>query len=49
MSDLLKLLFNVLVHYPKMVQSQPQTAEATDEQALKVMGDFWSSRLDGYG
>ncbi|RDB19581.1 Synembryn-A [Hypsizygus marmoreus] len=47
MSDLLKLTFNLLLHYPKMVESEPQTPEATTENDHKVMGDFWSPRLDG--
>jgi len=48
MSDLLKFVFNLLVHYPKLVPSEVQSpalaAHADDE---KVMGDFWNQRLDG--
>src|SRR6185369_13763056 len=29
MSDLLKLVFNILVHYPKMVESEPQNEHPT--------------------
>ncbi|KAG2130462.1 guanine nucleotide exchange factor [Suillus bovinus] len=48
MTDLLKLTFNLLVHYPKLVPSEskyPALESSPDEQ--KVMGDFWNSRLDG--
>ncbi|KAG1724806.1 guanine nucleotide exchange factor [Suillus lakei] len=41
MTDLLKLTFNLLVHYPKLAPSEVQSP------AL-VMGDFWNSRLDGF-
>ncbi|KAF8075940.1 guanine nucleotide exchange factor [Lyophyllum atratum] len=47
MTDLLKLTFNILLHYPKMVESEPQTAEATNPDEEKVLGDFWSPKLDG--
>ncbi|KAF8623436.1 hypothetical protein AX15_006378 [Amanita polypyramis BW_CC] len=47
LSDLLKLTFNILLHYPKLIESEPQTREATDEKEAKIMGDFWSSKLDG--
>ncbi|KAF9569472.1 hypothetical protein CPC08DRAFT_623700 [Agrocybe pediades] len=43
LGDLLKFTFNILVHYPK-VQSEPQSSTPHSD---KVMGDFWSSRLDG--
>lgn len=65
MSDVLKLTFNLLLHYPKvhfhqrvtldanilsqMVETEPQTPEATNDDEPKVLGDFWSSNLDGYG
>lgn len=48
MTDLLKLTFNLLIHYPKLVPSElqyPALAGSPDDQ--KVMGDFWNSRLDG--
>ncbi|KAG1715685.1 hypothetical protein ID866_1489 [Astraeus odoratus] len=48
MTDLLKLVFNICVHYPKLVDGEIRTAEITasgDDQ--KVMGDLWSPRLDG--
>ncbi|PBL01872.1 hypothetical protein ARMGADRAFT_914871 [Armillaria gallica] len=44
-ADLLKFTFNLLLHYPKMVDAEPQTPQATDGQ--KAMGDFWSPNLDG--
>ncbi|KAF9456090.1 guanine nucleotide exchange factor [Collybia nuda] len=47
MTDILKLTFNLLLHYPKMVETEPQTAEAMTEGEHKVIGDFWSSKLDG--
>ncbi|KAF5372037.1 hypothetical protein D9615_008038 [Tricholomella constricta] len=47
MSDILKLTFNILLHYPKMVESEPQTTEAANLNEHKVLGDFWSPRLDG--
>jgi len=48
MSDLLKLTFNILLHYPKMIEAEPQTTEATDPNEHKVFGDFWSPKLDGF-
>ncbi|KAK0205981.1 guanine nucleotide exchange factor [Desarmillaria ectypa] len=45
MADLLKFTFNLLLHYPKMVDAEPQTPQAGDGQ--RTMGDFWSSNLDG--
>ncbi|KAK0451971.1 guanine nucleotide exchange factor [Desarmillaria tabescens] len=45
MADLLKFTFNLLLHYPKMVDAEPQTPQAGDGQ--KAMGDFWSPNLDG--
>lgn len=47
MSDLLKFTFNLLLHYPKMVDCEPQNAESQNEHGSKVLGDFWSSKLDG--
>ncbi|KAJ7581180.1 guanine nucleotide exchange factor [Mycena floridula] len=45
MTDLLKFTFNILLHYPKMVESEPQNSNTSDDN--KVIGDFWSSNLDG--
>ncbi|KAF8165135.1 guanine nucleotide exchange factor [Crassisporium funariophilum] len=45
MSDLLKFTFNLLLHYPKLVESDPQSSSGSGED--KVMGDFWSAKLDG--
>ncbi|KAG5650383.1 hypothetical protein H0H81_012426 [Sphagnurus paluster] len=47
MTDLLKLTFNILLHYPRLVESTPQTPEAEDPNEQKVMGDFWNPKLDG--
>jgi hypothetical protein len=68
MSDLLKVTFNLVVHYPKVrlfrriwcrsltrfirqiVECEPQTILASSGSATqKVMGDYWSPKLDGYG
>ncbi|KAG2069989.1 hypothetical protein BDR04DRAFT_1100654 [Suillus decipiens] len=46
MTDLLKLTFNILVHYPKLAPSEVQSP-GTVPVDQKVMGDFWNSRLDG--
>ncbi|KAI0751663.1 guanine nucleotide exchange factor [Daedaleopsis nitida] len=40
MTDLLKFTFNLLLHYPKLVDD----SKSND---TKVMGDCWSDRLDG--
>lgn len=68
MTDLLKVTFNLLLHYPKvnsrasstdasnssqMVECEPQAlggkGKAKDPpDDKKVMGDFWSSKLDGF-
>ncbi|KII96082.1 hypothetical protein PLICRDRAFT_170663 [Plicaturopsis crispa FD-325 SS-3] len=47
MTDLLKLTFNLLCHYPKLVESEPQEIKSPTVDDKKVMGDFWSPRLDG--
>ncbi|KAI0637602.1 guanine nucleotide exchange factor [Trametes polyzona] len=41
MTDLLKFTFNLLLHYPKLVD------ESSSKNEPKVMGDCWSDRLDG--
>ncbi|KAG6830188.1 hypothetical protein H0H92_001775 [Tricholoma furcatifolium] len=46
MSDILKLAFNLLLYYPKMVRTNSQTAEASTSSA-PVIGDYWSPKLDG--
>ncbi|KAF8897128.1 guanine nucleotide exchange factor [Infundibulicybe gibba] len=48
MGDLLKFTYNILLHYPKMVECEPQNEEAEAGDDAKVMGDFWSSKLDGF-
>ncbi|KAF9057765.1 guanine nucleotide exchange factor [Panaeolus papilionaceus] len=45
MIDLLKFTYNLLLHYPKLAESEPQNNLAQGDD--KVMGDFWSSKLDG--
>ncbi|KAJ8595062.1 hypothetical protein M405DRAFT_783763 [Rhizopogon salebrosus TDB-379] len=48
MTDLLKLTFNLLVHYPMLAPSEiqsPALADQADDQ--KVMGDFWNPHLNG--
>ncbi|KAK7466472.1 hypothetical protein VKT23_005193 [Stygiomarasmius scandens] len=40
MTDLLKFTFNLLLHYPKLVDCAPPTGDS------KVMGDCWSPKLD---
>ncbi|KAG1888755.1 guanine nucleotide exchange factor [Suillus subluteus] len=48
MTDLLKLTFNLLVHYPKLAPSELQSPGIVCSPVdQKVMGDFWNSRLDG--
>ncbi|KAH7912475.1 guanine nucleotide exchange factor [Hygrophoropsis aurantiaca] len=48
MTDLLKFTFNLLVHYPKFVDCEIQsTAVSEPLDGQKVMGDYWSPRLDG--
>ncbi|KAF8122805.1 guanine nucleotide exchange factor [Boletus edulis] len=45
--DLLKLIFNLCVHYPKLVDCEVQSPEVTiSDSDNKVMGDYWSTRLD---
>ncbi|KAG6841342.1 hypothetical protein C0991_012167 [Blastosporella zonata] len=46
MSDTLKFAFNILLYYPKMVRSDPQTPEANNSDETPVLGDFWNSKLD---
>ncbi|KAF7984825.1 hypothetical protein HWV62_10757 [Athelia sp. TMB] len=48
MTDALKFIFNLLVHYPKLVDCEPQEQyKDSDEDDQKVLGDFWSTKLDG--
>ncbi|KAF8974381.1 guanine nucleotide exchange factor [Flammula alnicola] len=44
MTDVLKFTFNILLHYPKLTESEPQNSDSHGHD--KVMGDFWSSKLD---
>ncbi|KAG9317034.1 hypothetical protein JVU11DRAFT_1216 [Chiua virens] len=45
-TDLLKLIFNLCVHYPKLVDCEVQSPEVANSDSEKVMGDYWSARLD---
>ncbi|KDR83523.1 hypothetical protein GALMADRAFT_85759 [Galerina marginata CBS 339.88] len=46
MIDLLKFIFNILLHYPKVLsESELQNSEGNGDD--KIIGDFWSSKLDG--
>ncbi|KAG6819508.1 hypothetical protein H0H93_011165 [Arthromyces matolae] len=50
MTDILKFAFNLLLYYPKFVRTEPQNSEARNNDNLDenaVIGDFWSSKLDG--
>ncbi|XP_006460157.1 hypothetical protein AGABI2DRAFT_68541 [Agaricus bisporus var. bisporus H97] len=46
MTDLLKFAYNFIHHYPKAVQENPQS-QAAEEDEKKVLGDYWSPKLDG--
>ncbi|KAJ3564687.1 hypothetical protein NP233_g8126 [Leucocoprinus birnbaumii] len=46
MTDVLKFTYNITHHYPKAVQENPQSRAAVEDEK-KVLGDFWSSKLDG--
>ncbi|OSX60623.1 hypothetical protein POSPLADRAFT_1148456 [Postia placenta MAD-698-R-SB12] len=46
MTDLLKFTFNLLLHYPKIADDAQDVTPRNEDEA-KVMGDCWSSRLDG--
>ncbi|KAI6046528.1 guanine nucleotide exchange factor [Pisolithus marmoratus] len=48
MTDLLKLIFNLCVHYPKLLDVEIQSPEvATSGHDHKTLSDYWSPRLDG--
>ncbi|KAG9219458.1 hypothetical protein CCMSSC00406_0005352 [Pleurotus cornucopiae] len=56
MVDLLKFTFNLLLHYPKLVECEPQDLKGKgpvtdkdqdEEDDDKVMGDYWSPKLEG--
>ncbi|OCH86040.1 hypothetical protein OBBRIDRAFT_797587 [Obba rivulosa] len=47
MTDLLKFTFNLLLHYPKIVDESEGTPVKTGGDPAKVIGDCWSDRLDG--
>ncbi|KAL1752583.1 guanine nucleotide exchange factor [Schizophyllum commune] len=46
-TDLLKFTFNILMHYPKMAGEPTDPAANASPEERKVMGDYWSSKLDG--
>ncbi|KAF4574484.1 hypothetical protein EYR36_005820 [Pleurotus pulmonarius] len=54
--DMLKFTFNLLLHYPKLVECEPQDLKGKgpvtdkdqdEEDDDKVMGDYWSPKLEG--
>ncbi|KAI0056680.1 hypothetical protein BV25DRAFT_1552681 [Artomyces pyxidatus] len=45
MTDLLKFTFNILLHYPKLVDCERVTDLGNGDG--KVLGEYWSDRLDG--
>ncbi|KAI0269433.1 guanine nucleotide exchange factor [Gloeopeniophorella convolvens] len=47
MIDLLKFTFNILTHYPKLVDCEKITEVGASDDGPKVMGEYWSDRLDG--
>ncbi|KAL0569968.1 hypothetical protein V5O48_011986 [Marasmius crinis-equi] len=49
-ADLLKFSFNLLLRYPKMVDCEPQSSAIPEfsSDETKIMGDFWSPKLDGF-
>ncbi|KAI0301951.1 guanine nucleotide exchange factor [Multifurca ochricompacta] len=47
MVDLLKFSFNILTHYPKLVDCEEVVELGTSGDGAKVMGEYWSDRLDG--
>lgn len=64
--DLLKFTFNILTHYPKVINFPPLsfpfnfsnlfqlvdcekvTESGSSNDSVKVMGECWSDRLDGF-
>lgn len=45
--DLLKFSFNILTHYPKLVECEKVVEIGSGDDNTKVMGEYWSDRLDG--
>lgn len=45
--DLLKFTFNILTHYPKLVDCENIGESGSSSDSTKVMGEYWSDRLDG--
>ncbi|KAH9978248.1 guanine nucleotide exchange factor [Lactifluus volemus] len=48
MVDLLKFAFNILTHYPKLVDCERIDDGGNSNEGSKVMGEYWSDRLDGF-
>lgn len=45
--DLLKFAFNVLTHYPKLVDCERAVEIGSSDDDVKIMGEYWSDRLQG--
>jgi hypothetical protein len=49
MVDLLKLVFNLLLQYPRMVEADPTTKGKGKDKAVeqpRVMGEQWDERFE---
>ncbi|KAI9448470.1 guanine nucleotide exchange factor [Lactarius indigo] len=45
--DLLKFAFNILTHYPKLVDCERVVEIGSSDGGVRVMGEYWSDRLHG--
>ncbi|KAH9007276.1 guanine nucleotide exchange factor synembryn-domain-containing protein [Lactarius hatsudake] len=45
--DLLKFAFNILTHYPKLVDCERAVEIGSSDGSVRVMGEYWSDRLHG--
>ncbi|KAH9037625.1 guanine nucleotide exchange factor [Lactarius pseudohatsudake] len=45
--DLLKFAFNILTHYPKLVDCERVVEMGSGDGGVRVMGEYWSDRLHG--
>ncbi|KAH8999553.1 guanine nucleotide exchange factor [Lactarius akahatsu] len=45
--DLLKFAFNILTHYPKLVDCERVVEIGSGDGGVRVMGEYWSDRLHG--
>lgn len=43
--DLLKFTFNILTHYPKLVDCEKVVEIGSGDGGVRVMGEYWSDRL----